>query len=80
MEDRGKKPIKQNLSVGKPDETKDDIAAQGPGIETISKSLFIRSRTNLYPGSEIKGVPLSETKARFKPLSKYSTIFEKIRS
>ena len=44
------------------------VLVREPGIETISISLSIASRTILYPGSEMDGVPASDMRARSFPL------------
>ena len=59
----GKKPSKENLSEGKPEQTKAGTKAVGPGKDSTSTSYFMHSRTNKNPGSEIPGVPASEIKA-----------------
>jgi hypothetical protein len=43
------------------------VAAQGPGRASIDIPYFFASRKNLYPGSDIVGVPASETKATLNP-------------
>ena len=48
------------------------IAAQAPGIGTISILFFIASLTIFSPGSEIPGVPASETTAIFSPFNTFS--------
>ena len=56
----GKKPKKQNLSVFKPDIIRLAIAEHGPGNEKILCLLCLIRLSNLYPGSDIKGVPASD--------------------
>ena len=54
------------------------IAALGPGIATISISFLTAELTSRVPGSEIEGVPASETIPQFSPefiLSTISSIF-----
>ena len=62
-----KNPWNTNLSVGNPDTTKAAILADGPGntITWIFHSIarFIKSA----PGSEIPGIPASDTSAMFVP-------------
>ncbi len=65
----GANPINVKLEVGSPDMLKEEVAAQGPGIVSISISFSQASFMSLYPGSEIPGVPASETSAIFFPFS-----------
>ena len=52
--------------MSNPERVKATNTLEGPGIDsTLNPSLIIIS-TNLLPGSEIKGVPASEIRARFK--------------
>ncbi len=48
------------------------ITDEGPGIESTSRLFKRASRTILYPGSEIRGVPASETRAKFLPDFRFS--------
>ena len=50
------------------------IAALAPGIPNTSIPLLIAAFTNRVPGSEIDGVPASETKAQTSPDSILSSI------
>ena len=61
----------RNRSVGNPDETSAERIALAPGIETISISLPMASRTILYPGSDMDGVPASDMRARSFPLLRW---------
>src|SRR3989344_686225 len=73
----GGNPRNKNSSAGKPEIESAPISAQGPGTETIFTSfpnLSTPASTNLPPGSEIPGVPASDTYARFLPLSSSSII------
>ena len=63
----GKKPSKINLSEGNPEFTKAGTKAVAPGKQSTSISFFTHSRTNKKPGSEIAGVPASETSAIVSP-------------
>ena len=63
----GKKPSKIKRSVGSPDETNAARKADGPGTDSTVESIAIASRTSLYAGSEMPGVPASVTTARFFP-------------
>ena len=56
----GRKPKKQNLSVFKPDIARLAIAEHGPGNEKILCLFCLILFNNLYPGSDINGVPASE--------------------
>ena len=59
----GRNPTKRNLLLGKPDTTSAASGAEGPGIGIIDIPAAIVSLTNRYPGSEIRGVPASQTNA-----------------
>src|SRR3990167_3949007 len=68
----GKNPRKVNSCVGKPEADNAAITAEAPGIgitSTLSRRLFLILEINIVPGSEIVGVPASDTKARFLPSS-----------
>ena len=54
---------KKNSFVGKPDNINPEITDVGPGICVILILFSKHSFTSLKPGSDIKGVPASETKA-----------------
>ena len=56
-----------NESVGKPLIVRAVITAEVPGIGTTSICSLIALEINLTPGSEIAGVPASETNAQFSP-------------
>ena len=56
-----------NESVGNPLIVSPVITAEVPGTGTTSISSFIASEINLTPGSEIAGVPASETNAQLSP-------------
>ena len=77
----GGKPEKINLSDLKPETEAAAVTALGPGIAIIFTSSPNNSVTfsiNIFPGSEIPGVPASETKAKFFPCFnkiKISSIF-----
>ena len=64
---KGKNPIKTNSFVSKPDAIKALIAAQAPGIGITSIFSSIAFFAITSPGSEIPGVPASETTAIFLP-------------
>ena len=50
------------------------VTADGPGITTKGRPFFMTVFTSKYPGSEIKGVPDSDTKAIFFPSFNQSII------
>jgi len=72
----GGNPRKENLSIGKPEIEAALIKAEQPGIGIITTLIFplTRNSINLFPGSEIPGVPESETNAKFFPFSNKSAI------
>ena len=57
----GKNPSKTNLSQGNPDATNAGTKAVGPGKHSTSIPACTQARTNKNPGSEMPGVPASET-------------------
>src|SRR5690606_40326855 len=59
----GKNPSKTNLSQGNPELTKAGTKAVAPGKHSTSILFSTQALTNKKPGSEIPGVPASETKA-----------------
>ncbi len=63
----GKNPSNTNLSEGSPEFTKAGTNAVAPGKQSTSISFFTHSRTNKKPGSDIAGVPASETNAIVSP-------------
>ena len=63
------KPIKEYSSVSRGIWLKKVVTAQAPGNDVILISLFLNSRRRTLPGSEIKGVPASDTNAMFLPSS-----------
>src|SRR3990167_5464949 len=71
----GKYPTKRNLSQGRPERVKAAIAADGPGIDSSLIPARTASRTRWNPGSDINGVPASETKAIFLLFFKSSMTF-----
>ena len=56
------------------------MRAEGPGTVYISRFLSLHSLTNLYPGSDMRGVPASDTNAIFIPSDSSLIIFGLIRS
>ncbi len=60
---RGKKPINKKLSVGRPLAATALVTADAPGIGTTRKPFSVAATTSSYPGSEIPGIPASETTA-----------------
>ena len=71
----GRKPHIQNAEVSNPDSTSALIAAHGPLITVYSSPRFISSSARILPGSEIMGMPASDTSARFSPFSNLSAIY-----
>ena len=61
----GRNPIKVNSFVLNPEHISADIPATGPGIGITSISFSIASFTIASPGSEMPGVPASDTIATF---------------
>ena len=57
------------IAVGSPDALRAATAADGPGTGTTRIVRETASRTSLYPGSEIMGVPASLISAIFSPRS-----------
>ncbi len=49
------------------------VTADGPGTVSIGMSAAAATRTNRIPGSEITGMPASETRATLCPFRKRST-------
>ena len=60
----GTKPKNLNESVGIPDNCKEQITDDGPGIENTPIPFSIKYFTSLKPGSDIRGEPASEIKAK----------------
>ena len=60
-------PKNINLSGANPLRVRAVITEEGPGRESTSMFCARHSLTNLYPGSEIRGVPASEIKQIFAP-------------
>lgn len=71
----GKKPIKVNLSGGKPDSVMATMTEEGPGKESRGIPWLVHSLISLYPGSEISGVPASDISATFLPAFSSLMIF-----
>ena len=65
---KGKKPSKQNASVGKPLFTKAGTKAVAPGKQHTSTLFSTQALTNKNAGSLIPGVPASVSKAIFFPV------------
>jgi hypothetical protein len=53
--------------VGSPDTDSAATAALGPGTGTTASPSARASRTSRYPGSEMPGVPASDTRATLRP-------------
>ena len=56
----GRKPKNINLFTANPDNNREFITEEGPGITEYSIFSLIHSLTNIYPGSETRGAPASE--------------------
>ena len=69
-----KKPSKVNRPVGSPDMLRAVTAAQGPGRAETGIPAWAHWRTKSSPGSEMAGVPASETRAQHSPASSRSRI------
>ena len=63
----GRKPSKQNFSLGSPELTRAGTNAVAPGRHSTSTPCRTHSLTSIKPGSEMAGVPASETSAMFSP-------------
>ena len=63
----GKNPINENCAVSSPDTDKAVTTALAPGIPITSILFSCASLINIYPGSDIQGVPASVTIAIFNP-------------
>ncbi len=51
------------MSVGRPEMARAVVTADGPGMGTTSKPLSMVALINSYPGSDMPGIPASETSA-----------------
>ena len=65
----GGNPKNENGSCGKPHTDSAVKGALAPGIGSTLICFSTHARTNSRPGSEIPGVPASETRAMLRPLS-----------
>ena len=63
----GRKPSKKNRSVGRPATVSAASAAEAPGTAVTACPASRAARTSLKPGSEISGVPASDTSATASP-------------
>nr|BFE67724.1 hypothetical protein GCM10020092_010250 [Actinoplanes digitatis] len=70
---RGRKPSKQNRSLGRPDSASAVVTALGPGAAVTAKPASSAARTRRYPGSETLGMPPSVTTATTAPPRSAST-------
>lgn len=70
-----KNPQNVNESVGTPAAERAVMTDDAPGMGMILICAFWQSCTRRYPGSEISGVPASETIAIVSPAFKRSMIF-----
>ena len=71
----GKNPLKENLSVGKPERMAAFITAEGPGSTVKEISSLIHLFINGNPGSEISGAPASDKIATLSPSLIHFIIF-----
>jgi len=71
----GKKPSKKNRSVGSAATESAVRTDDAPGTATTAWPAAQTSRTSLKPGSEIRGVPASDTSAIEAPCASFSRIF-----
>ena len=55
--------MNRKRSVGRPDRVSAAMAALGPGRVVTARPAARASRTSLYPGSEMSGVPASDSSA-----------------
>ena len=69
----GRNPSNTNRSQGNPEATSAGTKAVAPGRQTTSIPASRQARESMKPGSEIPGVPASETSASLLPLSSSST-------
>lgn len=67
MPELGKKPKNKKFSTAIPDADKEEIREDGPGMGITFMLLLFMKDTSLYPGSDIRGVPASLTKATLIP-------------
>ena len=69
----GGNPRNVNVSVGRPDPARAASAALGPGMGSTRMPASMALRISCRPGSEIVGVPASETRAIESPRCRRST-------
>ena len=67
---RGRKPSMHQRAVGRPLAATAATGADGPGTTSIRWPASTTRRTTLSPGSEIPGMPASETRATVPPSSR----------
>ena len=68
----GRKPSKQKRSQGKPLWSSAGTKAVAPGSDSTSMPCSTQVRTSRKPGSEMPGVPASETSATVRPAAMWS--------
>ena len=71
----GRNPSKKNRSVGSAATARAASTDDGPGSAITAWPRAQASRTSLKPGSEISGVPASDTSAMEAPCASLSRIF-----
>ena len=69
-----KKPSNVNLPVGSPDTANAEMTALGPGTTSTGTSCSAHNATRSSPGSEMAGMPASETMAHVSPAKMRSTM------
>ena len=63
----GRKPKKKNRSVGIPEITRALSTEDAPGRGVMAIPSAKQAHTSLYPGSDTRGVPASDTNATVRP-------------
>lgn len=66
---RGRKPSKKKCSIGRPEATRAQVTAEGPGMTSTLRPRSRAASTSLWPGSDTPGMPASDTKATRPPAS-----------
>lgn len=70
-----KNPSKAKREVDSPLIATAEAIAVGPGTTSIGMSFSMHKRTKSSPGSEMHGIPASETTAQLSPDKRRFTIF-----
>ena len=74
-----RKPSKQNRPVDWPEMLRAVMAAQGPGMAQTVMPAAVHCLTRSSPGSEMAGLPASETRAQVSPDKILSRIFSPLK-